>query len=150
MGKTLTHYGYYRLTGLTLGPTIFVRKFHLSVVSRVNLFQDCSWLVTALHPKRPRWVKGKSKGLQLHGTLILKVITPTQLLETTEYYLHEPSTEQGYITCTQCVRLILVWHWDYTPSYLIVSLKFGYMTYLTTHIKILVSVDSQFLFTNEL
>ena len=47
-----------------------VRKkvsFECSIVCQ--LIQDCSWLVTALHPKRPRWVKGNSKGPQLQRTL---------------------------------------------------------------------------------
>jgi len=34
--KSLIPSGYYWLTGLTPGPTIFARKSHLSVVSCVN------------------------------------------------------------------------------------------------------------------
>jgi len=34
--KSLTPFGHYRVAGLTPGPTIFVRKSRLSVVSRVN------------------------------------------------------------------------------------------------------------------
>ncbi|KEH15783.1 hypothetical protein MTR_0555s0020 [Medicago truncatula] len=37
--------------------------------SRVTAPHDYSSLATALRPKRSRWVKGNSKGPQLHGTL---------------------------------------------------------------------------------
>jgi len=46
----------------TPGPTTFVGKSRLCVVSRVNLYQDNTWLAIALRPKMPRWVKGNSKG----------------------------------------------------------------------------------------
>jgi len=36
-----------------------------------QLIQDCSWLVTALRPKRLRWVKGNSKGFST-STVIQK------------------------------------------------------------------------------
>ena len=66
--KSLTHPKYRKVTRLNSWPHNTCKWVSFECSIAYQPVQDYSRLITALRPKRLRWVKGESKGPQLHRT----------------------------------------------------------------------------------